>query len=113
MLCQVTRDNYYPKINPTDMEPQIQIDTPLNKSKRPQSLLEQTIFIVEDNPDLQFLYQMLLKKAGWTITGTALNGSLAVEMYQTMPRKPAIILLDILLPGCSGLTVNSTPSSSV
>lgn len=67
------------------------------------------IFIVEDEPDLQDLYAAYLKQDSWTIH-QAINGINAIKMYEKFngTNEPDIVLIDINLPGCSGIEVAET-----
>lgn len=58
------------------------------------------ILIVEDDKDLNAAYQIILKKAGYTIA-SALNGEQALKEAETF--KPDLILLDLLMPIMGGL----------
>lgn len=59
-----------------------------------------SILIVEDDHTLNEAYCMILRKAGHTIT-TVFNGQEALDVVEKV--KPAIILLDLLMPKLSGL----------
>lgn len=58
------------------------------------------ILVVEDDRDLNFAYQMILKKAGHTVDA-AFNGKEALDMADNF--KPELILLDLLMPIMGGL----------
>lgn len=64
-----------------------------------------SLFIIEDNKDIQELYMNVFEATGWQIIGQAYNGYEAIEMYFALEKKPDVVLCDIDLPGCSGLTV--------
>lgn len=75
-----------------------------------------TIFIVEDEPSLQFFYKEVLTHYGYQIIGLANNGEEAVNMYKTLSKKPDIILMDHRLPLKTGMEatkeimkLNNTP----
>jgi hypothetical protein len=73
--------------------------------KRHRSSDSQTVLIIEDDSDtLQMLIQML-EKGGWNATGvpSAENG---LKFLNT--ELPALILLDLTLPGMDGLTFAQT-----
>ena len=57
------------------------------------------IYIIEDNPSLQEIYQENFEKAGWTV-GMANNG---LEALTALPDfKADVILLDLLMPELDG-----------
>lgn len=61
-----------------------------------------SILIVEDSPDLQDLLSELLRTDGY-IPVQAFNGKQALELLLSMPQKPSLILLDIMMPVMDGL----------
>ncbi|UCC20049.1 MAG: response regulator [Promethearchaeota archaeon] len=62
-----------------------------------------TIFIAEDDRDLQRLYQLLLGMSGFLILGIANNGDEAIKMFRTLVEKPDIIILDYRMPIKNGI----------
>jgi CheY-like chemotaxis protein len=62
-----------------------------------------SVFIVEDEPFLQYLYESLLKKAGFVVMSTAKNGEEAINKFRVFPNKPDFILMDHRMPIKSGL----------
>lgn len=60
------------------------------------------ILIVEDEPKLAALLQDYLHAANYT-TRTIANGLEVVEAVRAQP--PDLILLDLMLPGCDGMTI--------
>lgn len=61
-----------------------------------------TILIVEDDGFLRSLAAKRLEKAGYVV-GMAVDGESALNI--ALETKPALILLDLLLPGCDGFEV--------
>jgi two-component system chemotaxis response regulator CheY len=61
------------------------------------------ILIIDDSPILRETIKAVIEKAGHTVTGQAENSKDALNIYQKI--KPELILLDILLPGESGLEI--------
>lgn len=57
------------------------------------------ILIVEDDPDLQSVYEMILTMQGYRVA-TAINGIKALEAVKKSP--PDLILLDVLMPEMDG-----------
>ncbi len=62
------------------------------------------IFIVEDNKELQRAYERAFRLNGYE-THTASDGKKALESLHRLKEKPAIILLDVMIPSLSGLDV--------
>ena len=60
------------------------------------------VLIAEDDPHIQFMIQRKLEFAGYKTRCTA-NGNEALKM--ALEDVPSILLLDVMLPGCSGLEV--------
>ena len=63
------------------------------------------ILIVEDDPTIRTLLQMMLKAAGFTHVKTATRGDAGLEAIRR--DRPSLVLLDLMLPGVDGLTVCS------
>lgn len=63
------------------------------------------LLIVEDNVDLQEYYHILFGMTPWNIVALLADGLEAISYYKDLYPKPSVILLDIDLPGCSGLQV--------
>ncbi|MFW9777706.1 MAG: response regulator [Candidatus Heimdallarchaeota archaeon] len=71
----------------------------------PRRNTEYDLLIVEDNVDLQDYYQILFTMTPWNVIGLVTDGLTAIKYYEDLFRKPAIVILDIDLPGCSGFDV--------
>jgi CheY-like chemotaxis protein len=63
------------------------------------------ILVVEDNEDLSVLFQLVLESAGYQVA-TVNNGQDALRYLET--EQPQLILMDIMMPGMSGLQVTHT-----
>jgi len=61
---------------------------------------ERTVLVVEDNPDNMFTITELLDEMGYAYV-KAMDGAQGVEMAKKI--RPALILMDIQLPGLSGI----------
>lgn len=61
------------------------------------------ILIVDDEPEIRELLKMALTSAGYTTLYEAANGDEALRMAHRL--HPALILLDLMLPGIDGLDV--------
>ena len=62
-----------------------------------------SVFIVEDELELQTLYEMMLKGFSYDVMGKASNGEEAVQMYKNFNNKPDIILMDHRMPIKTGI----------
>ena len=65
-------------------------------------MVKKSIFVVEDEEDIQDLIRHHLTKEGYAVT-TAGNGMEAVKAILRKP--PDLVLLDLMLPGLDGLDV--------
>ncbi|MBN1180525.1 MAG: hybrid sensor histidine kinase/response regulator [Anaerolineae bacterium] len=59
------------------------------------------VLIVEDDYPVSEMIQGVLVETGYTVIGEAVNGFEAVDMTQSL--KPDVVLMDIRIPGISGL----------
>ena len=64
--------------------------------------MPETLLIVEDEPRLADILEQYLKREGYLVERAA-NGLRALELWRTA--RPALVLLDIMLPGMDGLEV--------
>ena len=62
-----------------------------------------SIFIVEDDLSLQKLYEMMISTFGFEVIGKANNGKEAIEKYNSLTKKPDVILLDHRMPIQNGM----------
>ena len=62
------------------------------------------ILLVEDEPIIRDMYEMILKKKGYQID-LAEDGETALNKITQAPEKYSLILLDIMLPKVDGITV--------
>src|SRR5690349_19617000 len=67
----------------------------------PQTL-NPTIFILEDDPDIAGLLKHHLQPAGYGVSWFPTSTGFLDEMHA---RRPALVILDIMVPGNSGLDV--------
>lgn len=61
------------------------------------------VLIVDDDQDIRLALRALLRDAGYEVIGEAPDGMKAMALVEK--HKPSIVLLDILMPGTSGLDV--------
>lgn len=64
--------------------------------------MAQHIFIIEDDPNTVFLFETILKRAGFT-TASVGDGDDAIRYLEQ--HTPDAVLLDLGLPGANGLVV--------
>lgn len=63
------------------------------------------ILVVDDDPEMREILRRTLTKAGWTI-GEAANGAECLDALQRA--HPAVVLLDLMMPGMDGFEVLET-----
>ncbi len=61
------------------------------------------VFIVDDEPSLQFFYKKILTIGGFEVAGIASNGKEAVSMFKSFSEKPKVVLMDQRMPEMSGI----------
>jgi len=61
------------------------------------------IFIVDDEPALQYFYKKILILNGFKVAGIAENGEEAVSMFKSFSDKPKVILMDQRMPEKTGI----------
>jgi CheY-like chemotaxis protein len=65
----------------------------------------ETILLVEDEPDVLEVNQILLEELGYQVLA-ATNGKQALEIYATHKEKIALVLTDMVMPEMDGLALN-------
>ncbi|MBD3193658.1 MAG: response regulator [Candidatus Lokiarchaeota archaeon] len=63
------------------------------------------VFIVEDEPSLQYFYRQAVIFNDMELLGIAKDGNEAVSMFKSFPEKPKVILMDYRLPIKNGIEV--------
>ena len=61
------------------------------------------IFIVDDEPTIQYFYKKILNLYGFEVAGIAENGVEAIDMFKSFSNKPKIILMDHRMPEMTGI----------
>jgi two-component system, cell cycle sensor histidine kinase and response regulator CckA len=61
----------------------------------------QTILVVDDEPDVLRLIEAILGGEGYNVI-LAKGSEIAIRTFERMPRKPDLILTDVVMPGMSG-----------
>ncbi|MHA1726547.1 MAG: response regulator [Promethearchaeota archaeon] len=64
-----------------------------------------SVFVVEDEPSLQFFYKQVLNLNNFKLAGIAKDGEEAVSLFKSFLEKPKVILMDYRLPKKNGITV--------
>lgn len=67
--------------------------------------MSDAILVIEDEPFVREMVDLMLTQAGYVVA-TAKSGAIALDILQHM--RPSLILLDINMPGMSGLDVLRT-----
>ncbi|MFO7948938.1 MAG: PAS domain S-box protein [Candidatus Fermentibacteraceae bacterium] len=62
----------------------------------------ETILLAEDNREVRNLLEEILDQAGYRVVSCD-NGREAAHIYQTADDRPALVILDIIMPGMGGL----------
>jgi two-component system chemotaxis response regulator CheY len=61
------------------------------------------VLIVDDNAGTREMIKVVLHNIGHTVAGEAENGDEAIKAYAEL--KPDVVLLDVIMPGKSGVEV--------
>ena len=61
------------------------------------------VFIVEDDPHLQFFYKQIITLNGFELVGIAGNGGEAISMFKSFIEKPDVIIMDHRMPVKNGI----------
>lgn len=72
----------------------------MKSNTNPKPSKKPTVLIVEDEQSLNEAYQMILRKAGYTVQ-VAFDGQEALEVSEM--EEPALILLDLRMPRMDGI----------
>jgi two-component system nitrogen regulation response regulator NtrX len=62
------------------------------------------ILIIDDEPSMRVLIEMILTSQGWSCAG-AEGAESAVEALKSRTREPSLIICDVLMPGVDGLSL--------
>lgn len=65
--------------------------------------MPKTILLVDDEQEILEIYADAVEMTGFVVSGTALNGREAVDIFKTLSVKPDVILMDHRMPVKSGL----------
>ena len=65
--------------------------------------IDMKVLIIDDNALTRYTIKSLLQKLGHEVVGEAEDGDSALKLYAGL--KPEIVLLDLILPGKSGVEI--------
>jgi two-component system cell cycle sensor histidine kinase/response regulator CckA len=77
------------------------MNTPISNEPT-KSSTTQWILVVDDEPSMRLLIEVVLRGQGWTVV-SANGGESALELLKVTPQAPAVIICDVLMPGVDGL----------
>jgi FixJ family two-component response regulator len=60
------------------------------------------ILVVDDEPSMRLLIEVVLKSQGWN-TVCADGANAALDALKEMPEPPEVVICDVLMPGLDGL----------
>jgi len=60
-----------------------------------------TVLVVDDEPDVLRLIQSILTEDGYEVVA-AKSADIAIQSFERMPRRPDLVLTDVVMPGMSG-----------
>jgi two-component system, chemotaxis family, chemotaxis protein CheY len=63
------------------------------------------VLVVDDDPDIRETLEVLLSMHGHPVVAAA-DGAEALERLQEKPRRPCLILLDLMMPGMNGFELH-------
>ena len=72
----------------------------MSSTATPHSALR-TVLVVDDEPDVLRLVEAILSEQGYSVI-LAKGADSAIRTFERMPRKPDLILTDVVMPGMSG-----------
>lgn len=64
--------------------------------------MQQTVIIADDAQFMRAMLKDILEEIGWTVVAEAGDGDEAIQLYRQ--HRPDLIMLDITMPGCDGVT---------
>ena len=72
----------------------------MSSTATPHSALR-TVLVVDDEPDVLRLVEAILSEQGYSVI-LAKGADSAIRTFERMPRKPDLILTDVVMPGMNG-----------
>ncbi len=77
---------------------------PVSREEPGSRSRQETILVAEDDPQVQYLVDIILKKAGYRVL-TASNGEEAIQLFTRHQDEIQLALLDVIMPGITGREV--------
>ena len=62
---------------------------------------DRTVLVVDDEPDVLRLLQSILAEEGYEVIA-AKSSDGAIKAFESLPRRPDLLLVDVVMPGMSG-----------
>jgi two-component system cell cycle sensor histidine kinase/response regulator CckA len=62
---------------------------------------KRTVLVVDDEPDVLQLIETILTEEGYEVIA-AESADRAIEAFRNLPRRPDLLLTDVVMPGMSG-----------
>jgi CheY-like chemotaxis protein len=78
------------------------MNTPHSSTENAQPAAPVWILVVDDEPSMRLLIEVILRSQGWTVVSAA-GGEPALELVKSTPQPPAVVICDVLMPGVDGL----------
>jgi DNA-binding NtrC family response regulator len=66
-----------------------------------ESSARRTILVVDDEPDVLHLIETILTEEGYEVI-SAKSADSAIRAFERLPRRPDLLLTDVVMPGMSG-----------
>jgi two-component system cell cycle sensor histidine kinase/response regulator CckA len=64
-------------------------------------LTKRTVLVVDDEPDVLHLIESILTDEGYNVIA-AKSADTAIKAFSRLPRRPDLLLTDVVMPGMSG-----------
>lgn len=74
----------------------------ISKERPPASPSRPWILVVDDEPSMRLLIEVVLKSQGWIVV-TADSAEAALDALRNKPEPPEVVICDVLMPGLDGL----------
>jgi DNA-binding NtrC family response regulator len=66
-----------------------------------ESSTKRTVLVVDDEPDVLHLIETILTEEGYDVI-SAKSADSAIRAFERLPRRPDLVLTDVVMPGMSG-----------
>ncbi len=107
--CRVVAEAHGGTIRVLDDEPPgggavVELTLPLVPT-RSQLPVGGTVMVIDDDPDVAAVVRLSGRQLGVELVAEVTDGRRAVEVYDALDEPPAVVVLDLVLPGIDGLLV--------